>query len=97
MVVYTQWQKICPLCLRNHIGDEQYYILHCTNSNFIEPRKSFLMELYRINTNNFCLSPKDITNKRILPGKLMREISETYEFLYLISELGEKLLREADT
>ena len=79
----------------NHIGDEKHYILHCTNINFIEPRKSFLMELYRINTNNSLInsSPKDII-QWILSGKLMKEMSETGKFLHLILELAEKLLRE---
>ena len=45
-------KRYCPLCLGNHIEDEKHYILHCTNINFIEPQRSFLRELYRINTNN---------------------------------------------
>ena len=56
-------KRYCPLCLMNHIGDGKHYILHCTNINFIEPQKSFLRELYRINTNNSLInsSPKGIT------------------------------------
>ena len=60
-------KRHCSLCLGNHpgnhIGDEKRYILHCTDINFIEPRKSFIRELYRINTNSYLInsSPKDIT------------------------------------
>ena len=77
----------------NHIGDEKHYILHCTNINFIEPRKSFLTKLYRINTNNSLInsSPKDVT-QWILSEKLVKEMSETGKFLHLILELAEKLL-----
>ena len=91
-------KRYCPLCVGNHIGDEKHYILHCTNINFIEPRKSFLTKLYRINTNNSLInsSPKDVT-QWVLSGKLVKEMSETGKFLHLILELAEKLLREADT
>ena len=91
-------KRYCPLCVGNHIGDEKHYILHCTNINFIEPRKNFLTKLYRINTNNSLInsSPKDVI-QWILSGKLVKEMSETGKFLHLILELAEKLLREADT
>ena len=91
-------KRYCPFCFGNHIGDEKHYILNRTNINFIEPRKSFLRELYRINTNNSLInsSPKDIT-QWILSRKLVKEMSETGKFLHLILELAEKLLREADT
>ena len=54
------------------------------------------MELYEINTNNSLInsSAKEIS-QWILLGKLIREISG--KFLHLILELGEKVLREADT
>ena len=60
--------------------------------------KSFLRELYRINTNNSLInsSPKDIT-QWILSGKLVKKMSETGELLHFILELAEKLLRDADT
>ena len=66
--------------------------------NFIEPRKSFPRELYKINTNNSLIdsSPKDIT-QWILSGKFTKEMSETGKFLHLVLELAEKLLKEADT
>ena len=76
------------------MGGEKHYILHCTNVNFAEAKKPFLMELYRINTNNSLINSSliDIT-QWILSGKLMKEISETDKFLHLILE---KLLREAN-
>ena len=90
-------KRYCPICLGNHIGDEKHYIHHWTNVNFIETRKSFVMELYKINTNNSLInsSPMDII-QWILSGKLMKEMSETGKFLNLMLELAEKLLREAD-
>ena len=91
-------KRYCPLSLGNHKGDEKHYILHCTNINFIESRKSFLTELYRIDANNYLInsSTKD-TAQWALSGKLRKEMSKTGKFLHLILELAEKLLREAGT
>ena len=68
------------------------------NLNFIEPRKSLLIELYRIDTNNSLInsSPIDVT-QWILSGKLIKEMIEIGKSLHFILELAEKQSREADT
>ena len=40
-------KRICPLCIGNDLGDEKYYIFHCTNVNLVEIREKFLDEIYK--------------------------------------------------
>ena len=69
----------------------------------LSPTKSFLIELYRIVTNNSLINSRAYRQLNgyyqfwILSRKLMKEMSETGKFLHFILELAEKLLREADT
>ena len=83
----------CKHCDQNEVGDEEHYIMSCSNTMFVTPRENFLNSLYKINQSfedfdmqslfRYILSMKD-ENIWLLSAKYCFDILKIFDKLQMV-------------